>query len=252
MSSAITIAAVTGAATAVAGSVYNMTQGGGSSGGGQVQETAQGLKAANLAAEQYNMYLSEIKPTEEKFIADVMKPTEQLEARERGKINANVAQKVAASSATATPQILSKGLSAPSTLAKTVSNAQIQAGLGVQDKKIAGLQAITDIGEGKKSQALTSMNSIAADAQRNALANTQAKADETGAIIKGIGSVAGAVGAVAKNWPTTTPAASGLTVNYTGNPALTNLGYTGADFGYVAPTFVQQPVLSPAASLYSV
>lgn len=252
MSSAITIAAVVTAATAVAGTAYSMSQGGGSAGGAQLQETAQGKKTAEIAAEEYNRYLAEIKPTEEKFIADVMKPTDVLEARERGKVNADFAQKVAGAQLGSTPQELTSGLSGATKLAKTNSNAQMLAGMGVQDKKLAGLQAITDIGENKRSQAVTGMNNIAADAQKSAMANAQAKADETGAIIKGIGSAAGAVGAVAKNWPASTPAASGLTVNYTGNPALTNLGYTGTNFNYSTPSFVTQPTLSPAASLYSI
>ncbi|MFZ4856133.1 MAG: hypothetical protein ACOYL3_07025 [Desulfuromonadaceae bacterium] len=190
-------AAVVGAAA----SVYSASQAG-KGGGGEVQETAQGQKAAQIAAEQYNMYLSEVKPTEEEFIADVLKPTGALEGREAGKVNADMAQKSAGYFANNTPDNLMRNLSAPAKAGMALGAAQNTARSMVQDKKIAGLQAIVDIGEGKRSNANLGMSSLAADAQRKSVADAQAKQIKQASTVNAIGSVAGAVGGMARNWPT--------------------------------------------------
>lgn len=195
--------AIIGTVAAVAGvgmSAYSLSQSG-KGGSGQVQETAQGRKAADIAAEQYNMYMTDVKPTEEKFIADVMKPTDVLEARESGKVNADTAQRSAGYFSNNTPDNLTRTLAAPSKAGMDLSSSTTNARIAVQDKKLAGLQAITDIGEGKRSSASLGMNSLAADAQKSAVANAQAAAANRTATINGVGSLIGAVGGMAKNWP---------------------------------------------------
>ena len=121
-------------------SAYSLSQQGGASGGGQVQETAQGHKAADIAAEQYNTYMSEVKPTEEKFIADVMQPTDLHEAQQAGKVNADMAQRASGYFTNNTPQNLTRTLSDPSKAATTLATAETAAKLGVQDKKIAKMR----------------------------------------------------------------------------------------------------------------
>lgn len=229
--------AVIGTVAAVAGvgmSAYSLSQSGKGGSSGQVQETAQGRKAADIAAEQYNMYMKDVKPTEEKFIADVMKPTDVLEAREAGKVNADTAQRSAGYSSNNTPDNLIRTLAAPSKAGMDLSSSTINARLAVQDKKLAGLQAITDIGEGKRSTANLGMNSLAADAQKVATANAVASENKRAAIINGTGSLIGAVGGVAKNWPTTptTPAidfngSSGTVENYSPYTDYSGAGMTG-------------------------
>lgn len=233
--------AVIGTVAAVAGvgmSAYSMSQAGGSAGGGMVQETAQGRKAADIAAEQYNTYLSEVKPTEEKFIADVMKPTDLQEAAARGKVNADVQQRLSTVTKGMAPSSIMKNSAGASEVAKGMAAFQIKANLGVQEKKVAGMQAITDIGEGKRSTAQLGMNSVAADAQKQAITSAQLNEDRNGATLKGASGLVGAVGSLVKNWPT-----SGMAPNA---PTDYSLGYESptyqASFSGMAPSAPVQPV----------
>lgn len=196
--SVVAVAAVVGVAATVASTAYSMSKGSG--GGGQVMDNAQGKKAAEIAADQYNTYVRELKPTETKFINDVMQPTTPLENREAAKVNADIQQKMAASDSAIDPNGSTKAIMDKNKVGEAIANSEIQAGLKVQDKKLAALQAITDIGEGKRTQANTALNTVASDAQKVAIARAQADQDKAGAAIKALGSAAGGVGAVAKNW----------------------------------------------------
>jgi len=195
----------------------------GAGGMGQVTESAQGKTAANIAAEQYNNYLKDMKPTEEKFIADVMKPTTALEQKVQGQVNADINQKI---SSPADPTALNRSIANASKAGEAMGAAQVQGGLSAENSKLTALQAVTDIGEGKRSGAETAINGLAANADKAAMANASAKADKMSGLVNTIGSLAGAAGGLAKNWNSnSTPwnQSSGAIDNY--NP---QTDYSGA------------------------
>jgi hypothetical protein len=193
------LAASVSTVAAVGTAAYSLSQGG-SSGSGVVSETAQGRQAAEMALDQYKTYVTDFKPTEEKFIADVMKPTTTDEAKQMGKVNADIAQKSAIPAGD--PNRLIRNPGAFSDAAGYMGTSQTKAEQAVQGKQVASEQAVVDIGLGKASSAQLGMDSLASDAQKTAIANKQTSVNNTGNIINSIGSAAGAVGAVAKNWPT--------------------------------------------------
>jgi len=188
-----------GAAVASTGvAAYSASQAGK---GGELQETSQGRQAASMALDQYNTYLKEFKPTEQAFIADVMKPTAVEEAKQIGKVNADIAQKMAVSPGD--PNRLLRNPTKFTDVADYEAKADNNAVQGVQNKQILGEQAVVDIGLGRKNTAQLGMNNLASEAQQNAIAEEKRRTDQSGAITNAVGSGVGAVGGIAKNWPVT-------------------------------------------------
>lgn len=221
---------IAGAVIGAGASIYGASQAG--KGGGNT-ETPQGRAASAMALDQYNTYMTDFKPTELSFISDVMKPTAIEEARQTGKANADIAQKMAIQ-----PGDPNRVLRDPTkftnaaTYEGNVDNSVVQ---GVQNKKLAGEQAIVDIGLGKKNTAQLGMDKLAQEAQGVSIAEQRAKGEKEGAIVNSIGSGVGAVGAIAKNWPSSTPwnESSGTVDNYNPNTDYSGAGAAGP---YAVPT----------------
>lgn len=196
MPAAGVIAAVAAVAS-TASSVYSMTQGG--SGGSQTPDTYQGIIQAQVAADQWNKYVTDIQPLEKEFISNVVRSPRIDIDLQKGKVNADVMQKAAI--APGEPEKVMRSSTFYPELASIESKAENEVSQAVRDKQIAGMQAIGDIGINRKATADLSMRELAASAEKRAIMGREAKIDAMGNVIKGIGQIAGAAGAIAKNWP---------------------------------------------------
>lgn len=223
-------AAVVGAGTAV----YSASQAGK---GGSIPQTAQGQQAAYMALDQYNTYLKDFKPTEEGFIADTMKPTTVAEATQVGKAHADIEQKSAIPSGI-DPNRINNNPSAFANTAAIESATDTNVREGVQSNKIGKEQALVGVGRGQASNAQLSMDNLATAAEQQAIGDKQASVTKQGQITNAVGSLAGGVGAIAKNWPTT-PTVDGYspTTDYSGAgaPGPYAIGATSNNADYVAP-----------------
>lgn len=148
--------------------------GGGSS---KIPETEAQRANSEVALNEFNDYMSKIRPFENKFIEDISADTTNREARVAGMTNADIAQKVGTQSIN--PNV---GFDAGSVsdLATTASGAQIKANRAVKTQKAAGLQAVIDIGRGQANQAQLGLGKLASQSvteASNAAFNNQAVDD---------------------------------------------------------------------------
>lgn len=171
-----------------------------------VPETAEAKALSEVAVDQYNTYMSEYRPFERKFIADVMRPTAIREAKAAGKVNADVMQKMAV---TGEPN---KALRDPETFAtgaKIKAKAINDVTQKVKDQKVAGMQAITDMGMGKETKAQLGLEALATNATNKAISEELVNQSNDNAITRGVSGTAGAGAAIYKN----------LSDNYNNQPA---------------------------------
>lgn len=162
----------------------------------KIEETADGKAAAEVAVQQYNTYMKEYRPFENKFIADVMKPTATNEARVSGRANADLMQKAAIPS---DPSRTLRNPGAVPTMAKIKGRTANNAVQGVRDQQVAGMQAITDMGMGKEVKAQQGFDTLAENAARSAISEEITAQQGRNAIAGGIMDLAGAGAAVYKN-----------------------------------------------------
>lgn len=169
--------------------------GGGSKG---VGETAEGKALAEVAVDQYNTYMKNYRPFENKFIADVMKPTAIREAKAAGQVNADVMQKMAVSG---DPNRTLRDPNTFTTAAKVKGKATNNVTQAVKDQRVAGMQAITDMGQGKETKAQLGLESLATNATRRAISEEAADVADSNTMTSGIAGLAGAGAAIYKNLP---------------------------------------------------
>lgn len=165
-------------------------------GGEKVQETPEGKAAAEVAVQQYNTYMQEYRPFENKFIADVMKPTAIKEAKISGKANADLMQKAAIPS---DPSRMLRNPGAVPAMAKIKGRTLNNAVQGVRDQQVAGMQAITDMGMGKEVKAQQGYDALASNATDRAISSEVTAQQGRNAIAGGIMDLAGAGAAIYKN-----------------------------------------------------
>lgn len=142
-------------------------------GSSEVPETSAQLASSELALNEFNDYMTTIRPFENKFIADVSAPTAGREAQVAGQVGADIAQKVGP--LTLDPNM---GMNPGSVvdLARTTAKAKNTGNMAVKSQKAAGLQAVIDIGRGQATQAQLGMSSLAGQSVAEA---TNAAANDT-------------------------------------------------------------------------
>jgi hypothetical protein len=157
-----------------------------------VGETVAETTASQVAVNEFNDYMTTIRPFENKFIADVSAPTAAREAAVAGRVNGEIAQKVG------TPTINpNRGMDPNSVtdVATTAANAQVDANLAVKAQKAAGLQSVIDIGRGKANSAQLGMSGLASQsvtkASNDALNTRNTKNSNMSAGATGIAIAAG-------------------------------------------------------------
>lgn len=173
--------------------------------GGQGQTAAEAAVALN-ARDQYRTYMKNFRPFERKFMDDVLKPTASREAKVTGMANADLAQQSAIP--VTDPNRIAKNPMAFNN--KVGGRAIVNARQAVKDRRIQGMQAITDMGMGKESSARLGFSSLAEDAVKSATVDAQSDVALNNTIA---GSAMGAIGggaAIYSNWnkPTTEEAAN--------------------------------------------
>ena len=136
-----------------------------------VKETAAQKASAEIAMNNYNDYMSTIMPVQKKFISDITADPTNKEKLVTGQVNANIAQKVG------TPSIdPNAGVSSASTtgLANTLSDAQIKGRQAVDTQRMAGEQAIVDLGMGENTTAQLGMSDLANQSVNESIRKQQA------------------------------------------------------------------------------
>ena len=200
-------------------------------GGGsdEVKETAQEREAANVAWEQWNDYQDRYVPFENRFIYDVtgMKDGkadagvwDQRRGDLRGDVNADIMQQ-----ATAIPVNPNSGrmkLGTAPTLGKALAKGAIAADAAVDGQRIAGMQAVVDMGRGQANQADLGMQGLARDAADDAIQQSAIDMREKKFYGDTVGSAMGVVADRYNNTPTQAahtrrpPASMGPSDNTTG------------------------------------
>ena len=219
----MSIAAIAVGVAGLGLSAYQMSQAGKSQ---TIPQTSQGAQSAQMALDQYNTYVKDFKPEEMSYIADVVKPTKVAENQQIGKANADIEQKMAIQ-----PGDPNRILRDPTKFTnaanyqQAVDNNVVQ---GVKNQQIQEEQGLVNTGLGKAGNAISSMDSLAADAQSKAIGEQQAKNNTQGAIINSAGSALGAIGGIAKNWPVTPN--TGAKVMPVQDISVEPVGYTAPEF----------------------
>jgi hypothetical protein len=171
-------------------------------GGGpeEVPETPEQRAAADVAMEQWRLYQNDYRPFEEKWIKDVTAPTATREAKVASQVNADVAQKTGALPPPGTdPRRFANVTAGNSAPAKVAANAQAIAGQAVKDQRIGGIQAVVDLGMGKKSDADLMGREIAKDSVDKAIGDAQYRQSVNSAYASGAMSALGAGAAIYNN-----------------------------------------------------
>lgn len=159
----------------------------------EVPETAAEQAAAQVAIDQYNTYMEKYRPFEDKFIADVMRPTAIREQKIAGQTNADLAQKTAIPTGVDPSRIARTpiGQAQAITKAKAINAAET----AVKNQKVQGMQAVTDMGMGNKAEAELGFQNLAFQSVNRAINDVYSDVSKSNAIT---GSVMGAVGAGAR------------------------------------------------------
>lgn len=186
-------------------------------GSNEIPETAAQVEASKVAIDQYNVYMEQYRPFERKFIADVMKPTAVKEGKAAGQVNADIAQK-SAIPAGMDPNRLIKNPTIASNKAEVSGRARNEAVQNVQDQRVQGMQAISDIGMGKATDAKLGFEGLATESLRKAVGEKAADIQVSNAIASGVMGVAGAGAAGYSNWKKQPE-------NIEGNTYFPNVGY---------------------------
>lgn len=143
--------------------------------GGKIKETELEKANSQVAMEQWEEYKTTYRPTELKFIASVMKDETGLKERAAGRVNADIAQKTALPlkgtgvdpSRAATSSIFSD-------IAGVEGTAQALAKQRTDDRRVTGMQAITDIGQGKAATAQQGFSALAGQSVSEAISRASA------------------------------------------------------------------------------
>lgn len=184
-------------------------------GGGdnEIKETSAQIEAQKVAIDQYNMYMKEYRPFEKKFIADVVKPTAMKEAAVAGQVNADVAQQSAVQ--VDPSRNLRNTLTAKADVEASAVNEAQQA---VKGQRVKGMQAVSDIGMGKETEANLSFQGIASNSLNKAVAEKKSEIAVDNAIASGVMGAVGTGAAVYNNW-------SNSPQNIEGNTWMPDYGY---------------------------
>lgn len=144
----------------------------------EVPETEAEKANAQVAMEQWQMYQDHYRPTELKFIGDVIRDQTGMKQVVAGKVNADLQQKVRsqAMQGTVDPNRIATSR-AFDKAANVQAGATADATQMVDNKQLQGKQAIVDMGMGKAAQAQQGFANIATNSVREAL--SEAEADRT-------------------------------------------------------------------------
>lgn len=158
-----------------------------------VQETAQEKALAKVAAEQWNDYQARYKPFENKYMADVLADTAGREAKVKGMVNADVAQKLTQKPSAINPNS-GKMQAGKESLdrANALARGQVAGEQAVKDQQTGAMQTLIDMGRGQATQAQQGMSSLAGAATQEAISSASNRMQTRSAIGSAIGSAVGA------------------------------------------------------------
>ena len=167
----------------------------------ETPETAAEKANAEVAMEQWNMYQTNYRPTEQKFIADVIRDQTGMKQVVAGRVNADVAQQQAKTQAIpgmdpsriASSQAFNK-------VADVQGKATADAVQGVDDKQVAGMQAIVDLGQGKSATAQSGFANLASQSVQEAISKTQADRQKSDAYSSAAMTALGGAARVGQNY----------------------------------------------------
>ena len=158
----------------------------------EVQETSAERTNSEVAMEEWNSYQTEYRPTEMKFIASVTKDQTALKKLAAGRVNADIAQKIGSS----IPKGIDPSRAATSKVftdtADIKGQAMANAQQRVDDRQVAGEQAIVDIGQGKSASAQAGFSSLAQQSAQEAISKALAKQKVNDAVVSGTMTALGA------------------------------------------------------------
>lgn len=176
-------------------------------GGGSVERiiTDDMRASAEVSAAQWNDYQTRFAPFEQKFMDDVTRDQAGTLNKIQGQTNADLQQKVAASSGPQAGFDPSRGSTvSASAVAKGLSAGFTEAQKGVNDQQAQNLATVVGMGRGQAVDAVGTMSDLAASSGQAALTRSIADATESmnerGATMSLIGSGLGAAGAIGNNY----------------------------------------------------
>lgn len=165
----------------------------------EVPETSQELMNAQVAMEQWQMYTEHYRPTEMKFIADVMRDQTGMKQVMSGKVSADVAQRTKMRAIPGVDPSRMATSQAFDSAANVQGKATMTAIQGVDDFKLQNMQNIVNLGMGKAVKAGEGFYSLAKQASKTAMADAAAQQRTGDAYNQAIATGLGGAAAVGNN-----------------------------------------------------
>ncbi|AJE04674.1 hypothetical protein [Geobacter pickeringii] len=136
-----------------------------------VQPTAQQRALSDIAAQQFNNYMTTYRPFETKYIADIQGNDAGRQERAAGIANANVAGKPSAITGMdpTSGRFMGAVSGSTTTTANATGNAVTGARQAIQGQTLAAQQGLVNLGQGKAAATQSGMETLASNASRSAI-----------------------------------------------------------------------------------
>lgn len=173
----------------------------GGKGSNEIKETAAEKELARISMEQWGRYASEMRPFENKWLADIQKDTGAQKAQAAGEVNALLGGEFDAQRHALSRENLAGGVNANSARfkagfadpaqAKATGLATASVKQAVDDRQLGRKMAAVSVGRGEAAQAQTGLSDLASQAARTEIDKEQNRFLTRASIGAGIGTAAG-------------------------------------------------------------
>jgi hypothetical protein len=171
-----------------------------SSGPEKAEPTAQQRTLATVASDQYNNYMTNYRPFEDKYQADVMGDTTARTAKVTGRANADVAQSAGAAIKPGVDPTSGRAFSevADTAPATAKSKAIVKGTQAVENQQVSAEQGIVNMGQGKAATTQAGISDLASNASGRAISDARLRVNNDAFTSNTIGSAVGGVAGMAR------------------------------------------------------